>query len=581
MTKQSNEELFARYCMEEDPVKKEIIREQFFEQNKKYPHYFAKRFLNQMDYDEAISCCQLGLIKAFNSFSLDKNIKFATYAARIMMNEILMELRKITRRGNPVSLDSTISNREDDRDLFLFNVVEDNRQSVITTVTESEIIRSIKENFLPLLSEREQGILKAHLKDEPPTQRELAERYDITQSYVSRLTQTIFEKAYYFLQTGKIKEYVKMANNQRVKQSITIPEGTLLEQVRFMHKNFPDLKPKEIAEKLGKPTGTIATYLSQIRRAEEKNQTWAQKGKEIDNQQQAMKSINIPGNTLVEKIEYIRKDNPHFTVEQIAEALGMKPDAIKYYIKSIKEPKNNREKEAKGETEVTKLTLTDKIRSILKAHPDANIAYLVDELGVNRDLIEKFYPEEHKPTYQETPTDTEDEEKNNELADTSNTLTTSTTDTKTTVSPMNKFNAPIQLSLASGKGEQSATSETIELNLTSKEMAATMITGAPSELQINVKKEVEEIIKSHKPEESVKTLLTEFEGSHTNQKAKGANEQMSENQPIEIKPSISMISLQLENTNKDALQIMLNGVAAILQNGEVYDLTIDVKKKGE
>ena len=58
--------------------------------------------------EDLISIGTLGLIKAINTFKLDKNIKLATYASRCIENEILMYLRKKSKARVEISLDEPL-----------------------------------------------------------------------------------------------------------------------------------------------------------------------------------------------------------------------------------------------------------------------------------------------------------------------------------------------------------------------------------------------------------------------------------------------------------------------------------------
>ena len=55
--------------------------------------------------EDLISIGTIGLIKAVNTFKIEKNIKLATYASRCIENEILMHLRRTSKTKGEVSLD--------------------------------------------------------------------------------------------------------------------------------------------------------------------------------------------------------------------------------------------------------------------------------------------------------------------------------------------------------------------------------------------------------------------------------------------------------------------------------------------
>ncbi|MEG1499489.1 MAG: sigma-70 family RNA polymerase sigma factor, partial [Clostridia bacterium] len=122
-----------------------------------------------------------------------KNIKLATYASRCIENEILMLLRKTTKRKGEISIDEPLGGGEGDNILLLSDILCNEDDEVGTEVekgAEKEIIWGCLEH----LNEREQEIMKLRFGlggiDEK-TQKEVAELLGISQSYISRIEKKI------------------------------------------------------------------------------------------------------------------------------------------------------------------------------------------------------------------------------------------------------------------------------------------------------------------------------------------------------------------------------------------------------
>ena len=99
-------------------------KNQLIERNLRLVVYIAKKFDNTgIELEDLISVGTIGLIKAVNSFDMDKKIKLATYASRCIENEILMHLRKVVRRKYEISLDEPLNIDSDGNELLLGDVL--------------------------------------------------------------------------------------------------------------------------------------------------------------------------------------------------------------------------------------------------------------------------------------------------------------------------------------------------------------------------------------------------------------------------------------------------------------------------
>ena len=114
------EEKLLQKLMLNDQEAKQIL----VERNLRLVVYIAKKFENTgIDFEDLISIGTIGLMKAINTFNLDKNIKLATYASRCIENEILMQLRKNTRIKNEISIDEPLNKDGDGNELLLSDIL--------------------------------------------------------------------------------------------------------------------------------------------------------------------------------------------------------------------------------------------------------------------------------------------------------------------------------------------------------------------------------------------------------------------------------------------------------------------------
>lgn len=159
--------------------------------------YIAKKFEStKINIEDLISIGSMGLIKAVQTFKLDKNIKLATYASRCIENEILMYLRKTHRMRQEISLDEVLSVDQEGNEMMLFDVLCDTTPLQLQKLTEIEDIENLY-YAVNHLSKRERQIIIMRFGlngEEELTQKEVADILGISQSYISRLEKKILEK---------------------------------------------------------------------------------------------------------------------------------------------------------------------------------------------------------------------------------------------------------------------------------------------------------------------------------------------------------------------------------------------------
>ena len=173
-----------------DPDARDIL----IEHNLRLVVYIAKKFESTgIGIEDLVSIGTLGLIKAINSFRADKNIKLATYASRCIENEILMYIRKNAQSRGDISIDEPLNVDWDGNELLLSDVLGNDEDNVSYELEQQEERKIIRE-AVECLEERERMIIEMRyglFGRKEMTQKEVADKLGISQSYISRLEKKI------------------------------------------------------------------------------------------------------------------------------------------------------------------------------------------------------------------------------------------------------------------------------------------------------------------------------------------------------------------------------------------------------
>ena len=173
---------------------KERAKAELIQRNLRLVVYIARKFDNTgVDNDDLVSIGTIGLIKAINSFNVEKNIKLATYASRCIENEILMYLRRTARLKSEVSFDEPLNTDFEGNELLLSDVLGTSADSVYGDIEANAEKEQLKE-ALKKLSDRERKIMFLRFGlggGEEMTQKDVADLLGISQSYISRLEKKI------------------------------------------------------------------------------------------------------------------------------------------------------------------------------------------------------------------------------------------------------------------------------------------------------------------------------------------------------------------------------------------------------
>ena len=172
----------------------EQARQLLIERNLRLVVFIARKFENTgIGIEDLISIGAIGLIKAVNSFKLDRQIKLATYASRCIENEILMVLRRTSRMKTEVSFDEPLNTDFEGNELLLSDVLGTSADTVYGELELNAEKEQLKE-ALKKLSERERKIMFLRFGlngGEEMTQKDVADLLGISQSYISRLEKKI------------------------------------------------------------------------------------------------------------------------------------------------------------------------------------------------------------------------------------------------------------------------------------------------------------------------------------------------------------------------------------------------------
>ncbi len=175
----------------------ERAREILIEHNLRLVVYIAKRFENTgAGLEDLVSIGTIGLIKAIQTFRAEKNIKLATYASRCIENEILMYIRKHAGARVEISIDEPLNTDWDGNELLLSDILGTDENAISFEIEQMEERRAIR-RAVAMLEPREREIIELRFGlggKKELTQKEVADRLGISQSYISRLEKKIINR---------------------------------------------------------------------------------------------------------------------------------------------------------------------------------------------------------------------------------------------------------------------------------------------------------------------------------------------------------------------------------------------------
>lgn len=160
-------------------------------------HIVRKYYSGAPDSEDLVSIGTIGLVKAIDTFKCDAGIRFATYGARCIQNEILMHFRAEKKRSSDVSLAETIDIDRDGNPLTYMDIICTNEDLGEDLDKKTQIERALRLVNNTLDAREKQiitmryglfGLTKSY------TQKEIAEKLNISRSYVSRIEKSALDK---------------------------------------------------------------------------------------------------------------------------------------------------------------------------------------------------------------------------------------------------------------------------------------------------------------------------------------------------------------------------------------------------
>lgn len=192
LNKKEEENIMQRIINGDDTAREPLITH-----NLRLVVYIAKKYETpNAGAEDLISIGTIGLIKAVNTFSPEKNIKLATYASRCIENEILMFLRKSSQLKNEVSIDEPLNTDWDGNELLLCDILGSD-PDIINRDIENELEKRLVLEAVSGLNERETLIMELRFGlngKKEHTQKQVADKLGISQSYISRLEKKIIRQ---------------------------------------------------------------------------------------------------------------------------------------------------------------------------------------------------------------------------------------------------------------------------------------------------------------------------------------------------------------------------------------------------
>ena len=184
-------------CLIKSKKGDEDARNKLIEHNLRLVVFLAKKFDGtNYDLEDLVSIGTIGLIKGINTYKIDKNIKLATYVSRCISNEILMFLRKNKKIQNEISLEDTLNYDSEGNALSLEDILGTDIDYVdkeYQNINDKELL----EKEIARLPKRDKEIMVMRYglyNTLEYTQKEVADKLNISQSYISRIEKKVIRR---------------------------------------------------------------------------------------------------------------------------------------------------------------------------------------------------------------------------------------------------------------------------------------------------------------------------------------------------------------------------------------------------
>lgn len=152
-------------------------------------HIIKKYYSNSVQQDDLISIGTIGLIKAVNTFDPDKGTRLATYAARCIENEILMQFRAQKKTAQDISVNEPIDTDSEGNPLTLMDIIS-TEDEIVEDIYKITMLKKLSKEIERIGDQREKAIIMMRYGldgTKPMTQLEVSKKLNISRSYVSRI----------------------------------------------------------------------------------------------------------------------------------------------------------------------------------------------------------------------------------------------------------------------------------------------------------------------------------------------------------------------------------------------------------
>jgi len=194
LTPEEELKYLTKFKEDQDEYAKEVL----IERNMRLVAHIAKKYNNSSDdQDDLISIGTIGLIKAIETYNIEKGTRLATYASKCIENEILMNIRTNKKNKVQVSLQDPIGMDKEGNEISLIDVLGTDIDYILDQVELKVQISKLYEQLDKILTKREKEIILLRYGLTTcgyKTQREIAEKLQISRSYVSRIEKRALKK---------------------------------------------------------------------------------------------------------------------------------------------------------------------------------------------------------------------------------------------------------------------------------------------------------------------------------------------------------------------------------------------------